>query len=100
LVPELNSNKNKKAILILEDGTFFVGKGFGASKKTSGEVVFSTSMVGYPEALTDPSYKGQILTLTYPLVGNYGVPPPDFKFRVSLSMNCAITHIIGLQHEP
>ena len=73
MVPELNSSKkskseNKKAVLILEDGTFFVGKGFGSSKKTSGEVVFSTSMVGYPEALTDPSYKGQVLTLTYPLV--------------------------------
>ena len=63
-----------KAILILEDGSIFEGYGFGASKKVSGEVVFSTSMVGYPESLTDPSYKGQILTFTYPLVGNYGVP--------------------------
>ena len=84
MVPELNSSKNKKAILVLEDGTFFGGKGFGSSKKTSGEVVFSTSMVGYPEALTDPSYKGQILTLTYPLVGNYGVPPYDLNFGVPL----------------
>ena len=63
-----------KAALVLEDGTFFVGKGFGAPRKVSGEVVFSTSMVGYTESLTDPSYHGQILTLTYPLIGNYGVP--------------------------
>jgi len=64
-----------KAVLVLEDGSTFVGHGFGAPKKVSGEIVFSTSMVGYPESLTDPSYKGQILTFTYPLVGNYGVPP-------------------------
>jgi carbamoyl-phosphate synthase small subunit len=84
LVPEHSSSKNKKAILLLEDGAFFVGKGFGATRKISGEVVFSTSMVGYPEALTDPSYKGQILTLTYPLVGNYGVPPYDLSFGLPL----------------
>jgi carbamoyl-phosphate synthase small subunit len=84
LVPEQSSSKNKKAVLLLEDGTFFVGKGFGATRKISGEVVFSTSMVGYPEALTDPSYKGQILTLTYPLVGNYGVPPYDLSLGLPL----------------
>jgi carbamoyl-phosphate synthase small subunit len=84
LVPELSSSKDKKAILTLEDGTVFIGKGFGATSKISGEVVFSTSMVGYPEALTDPSYKGQILTLTYPLVGNYGVPPYDLSFGLPL----------------
>jgi carbamoyl-phosphate synthase small subunit len=84
LVPEHNSSKNKKAILVLEDGTFFTGHGFGAARKISGEVVFSTSMVGYPEALTDPSYKGQILTLTYPLVGNYGVPPYDLNLGLPL----------------
>jgi carbamoyl-phosphate synthase small subunit len=66
-----------KAVLVLEDGSTFAGFGFGAPKKVSGEIVFSTSMVGYPESLTDPSYKGQILTFTYPLVGNYGVPPFD-----------------------
>jgi carbamoyl-phosphate synthase small subunit len=69
--------KTGKAVLILEDGSIFVGKSFGAPKKVSGEIVFSTSMVGYPESLTDPSYKGQILTFTYPLVGNYGVPSYD-----------------------
>ncbi len=68
------SKNNKKAVLLLEDGTSFIGKGFGATAKISGEVVFSTQMVGYPEALTDPSYKGQVLTFTYPMVGNYGVP--------------------------
>ena len=58
----------------MEDGTVFKGYSFGAQRTTHGEVVFSTSMVGYPEALTDPSYRGQIVCLTYPLVGNYGVP--------------------------
>jgi len=64
----------KKAKLILENGLEFHGYSFGADTPISGEVVFNTSMTGYPESLTDPSYKGQILTLTYPLVGNYGVP--------------------------
>jgi carbamoyl-phosphate synthase small subunit len=84
LVQELNSSKKKKAFLVLEDGTLFTGIGFGAATKTSGEVVFSTGMVGYPEALTDPSYKGQILNLTYPLVGNYGVPSNDLSFGLPL----------------
>jgi carbamoyl-phosphate synthase small subunit len=81
---EPKSQKTKKAVLVLEDGTFFVGKGFGGIRKIAGEVVFSTSMVGYPEALTDPSYKGQILTLTYPLVGNYGVPPYEQDLGIPL----------------
>ena len=62
--------KDKKAKLILKDGSFYEGKSFGAEKSISGEVVFATGMVGYPEALTDPSFRGQILILTYPLVGN------------------------------
>src|SRR5437763_9877499 len=61
--------------LVLDDGTNFEGLGFGAITPVSGEVVFSTGIVGYPESLTDPSYRGQILVLTYPLIGNYGVPP-------------------------
>src|SRR5919108_2127607 len=61
--------------LVLDDGTIFEGRGFGAIKPAWGEVVFSTGIVGYPESLTDPSYRGQILVLTYPLIGNYGVPP-------------------------
>lgn len=64
--------------LILSDGTVFLGERFGAEVNTSGEVVFNTGMVGYPESLTDPSYFGQILVLTYPLIGNYGVPKKDF----------------------
>ncbi len=84
MVQELNSCKSKKAALVLEDGTVFLGKGFGAARKLAGEVVFSTSMVGYPEALTDPSYRGQILSLTYPLVGNYGVPPYDLNLGLPL----------------
>jgi carbamoyl-phosphate synthase small subunit len=79
---DLSPGNPRKAVLVLEDGSFFFGKGFGASRKTSGEVVFSTSMVGYSEALTDPSYKGQILTLTYPLMGNYGIPPPVLEMGV------------------
>jgi carbamoyl-phosphate synthase/aspartate carbamoyltransferase/dihydroorotase len=63
-----------KARLILEDGTTYNGFSFGASVGVAGEVVFQTGMVGYPESLTDPSYKGQLLCLTYPLIGNYGVP--------------------------
>ena len=60
--------------LTLEDGTFFSGKSFGATIPAAGEVVFNTAMTGYPESLTDPSYRGQILCLTYPLIGNYGAP--------------------------
>ena len=64
----------KKASLILDDGTVFVGKSFGYEKPVAGEVVFNTAMMGYPESLTDPSFSGQILVTTYPLIGNYGVP--------------------------
>ena len=61
--------------LCLSDGTVFRGRSFGYEKPVAGEVVFNTAMTGYPESLTDPSYAGQLMTLTYPLVGNYGVPP-------------------------
>lgn len=64
--------------LILEDGSVFEGESFGANKEIAGEVVFSTGMTGYPESLTDPSYKGQILILTYPPIGNYGVPDKKY----------------------
>jgi len=63
--------------LIFDDGTVLDGQGFGYSTSVFGEIVFNTGMVGYTEALTDPSYSGQILTLTYPLVGNYGIPDPS-----------------------
>ena len=71
------------ARLILEDGTVFNGKSFGHASSTAGEVVFNTAMTGYPESLTDPSYEGQILVTTYPILGNYGVPPRLEKDDVS-----------------
>ena len=61
--------------IVLQDGTEFRGKSFGYEKAVAGEIVFNTAMMGYPESLTDPSYAGQMMVLTYPLVGNYGVPP-------------------------
>ncbi|MFW6117000.1 MAG: glutamine-hydrolyzing carbamoyl-phosphate synthase small subunit [Thermoproteota archaeon] len=92
----LNFEKDRKAVLTLEDGSKFLGRGFGATKKVSGEVVFSTSMVGYPEALTDPSYKGQILTLTYPLIGNYGVPPYEQNNGIPLYFESDSIQVTGL----
>ncbi|MBC8095434.1 MAG: carbamoyl phosphate synthase small subunit, partial [Akkermansiaceae bacterium] len=68
-----------KAILALEDGSLFHGEGFGACASACGEVCFNTSMTGYQEILTDPSYKGQIVTMTYPLIGNYGVNLQDVE---------------------
>ena len=68
----------RNVTLVLSDGTTFKGKSFGYDKPVAGEVVFNTAMMGYPESLTDPSYAGQLMTLTYPLVGNYGVPPFTF----------------------
>ncbi len=64
----------RKVTLVLDDGTKFHGESFGYEKPVAGEVVFNTAMMGYPESLTDPSYAGQMMVLTYPLVGNYGVP--------------------------
>ena len=64
----------RNATLVLEDGSRFHGKSFGFEGSVDGELCFQTGMTGYPESLTDPSYRGQILVNTYPLVGNYGVP--------------------------
>ena len=76
----MNGNKNMtKALLVLSDGTLFDGQNFGAEGETVGEVVFNTSMTGYQEILTDPSYKGQIVTMTYSQIGNYGVNPEDIE---------------------
>jgi carbamoyl-phosphate synthase small subunit len=91
----------KRATLILDDGTQFVGWHFGFPFSTSGEVVFQTGMVGYPEALTDPSYAFQILVLTYPLIGNYGVPPSSKNENDSESLPCSPyessrIHVAGL----
>lgn len=71
--------KEKTAALVLDDGTVFRGYSFGYEKEATGEVVFNTAMTGYPESLTDPSYAGQLIVLTYPLVGNYGVPARCFE---------------------
>lgn len=68
-----------QARLVLEDGTVFYGESFGATGETGGEVVFNTGMTGYQEILTDPSYSGQIITMTYPLIGNYGINKDDFE---------------------
>jgi carbamoyl-phosphate synthase small subunit len=70
-----------KALLALEDGTIFEGQSLGAPGRTYGEVVFNTGMTGYQEILTDPSYAGQIVSLTYPLIGNYGINADDFESR-------------------
>jgi carbamoyl-phosphate synthase small subunit len=70
-----------KAVLLLEDGTVFEGRGFGAKGQSCGEVVFNTSMTGYQEILTDPSYNEQIITMTYPLIGNYGTNKTDWESR-------------------
>lgn len=74
----------RKVTLQLSDGTEFHGKSFGYEQPVAGEVVFSTAMMGYPESLTDPSYAGQLLTMTFPLVGNYGVPPFTFDKQTGL----------------
>lgn len=71
--------KTRKAVLTLEDGVRYEGFSFGYEHPCAGEVVFNTAMTGYPESLTDPSYEGQILVTTYPLLGNYGVPPSEVK---------------------
>ena len=77
--PQEGPDAAKAVKLELRDGTAYLGFGFGADKSVSGELVFQTGMVGYPESITDPSYKGQILVVTFPLVGNYGVPSRDTK---------------------
>lgn len=77
VAPHEGPDTGTAARLELKDGTTYLGSGFGADKSVAGELVFQTGMVGYPESITDPSYKGQILVFTFPLVGNYGVPSRD-----------------------
>ncbi len=98
------NNKPKTAKLILEDGSEFTGTQFGYEKNTSGEVVFNTGMVGYPETMTDPSYRGQILVCTYPLIGNYGVPGNErenglFKYFESEAIHIRALIISDYSHE-
>ncbi len=87
------NNKNQTAKLVLEDGSEFTGTSFGYEGNTNGEVVFNTGMVGYPETMTDPSYRGQILVFTFPLIGNYGVPGDErenglYKYFESEEIHC------------
>jgi carbamoyl-phosphate synthase small subunit len=92
-----NSHQAGKPVtLVLEDGTEFRGWSFGAETPVAGEVVFNTAMAGYPESITDPSYRGQILTLTYPLIGNYGVPGKQREFGMLKFFESEEIHISGL----
>ena len=75
----MNSSEPQVAKLALEDGTVFTGVSLGATGTTTGEVVFNTSMTGYQEIMTDPSYCGQIIAMTYPEIGNYGISPEDVE---------------------
>ncbi len=88
--------KHIKMRLVLEDGSEFPGISFGYDRSISGEVVFNTAMTGYPESLTDPSYKGQILVLTYPLIGNYGVPDEMVEENLFKHFESDRLHISGL----
>ena len=82
-----------KGILYLEDGTVYMGKGFGTSGTSVGELVFNTSMTGYQEILTDPSYAGQVITMTYPLIGNYGVNSFDWESDKSFAKGLIVKTI-------
>lgn len=90
-------SKPRKARLVLEDGSVFEGFSFGYEGSSTGEVVFNTGMTGYVESLTDPSYRGQILSLTYPLIGNYGVPRKEKdEFGLSRNFESEGIHVKGL----
>lgn len=93
--PERESSANTVR-LMLEDGSCFEGLSFGAQRPTCGEVVFNTGMVGYPESMTDPSYRGQILVLTYPLIGNYGVPGNESEDNILKNFESARIQVQGL----
>ena len=85
-----------KAVLVLEDGTAFEGSQFGAAGETAGEVIFNTSMTGYQEILTDPSYKGQIVTMTYPLIGNYGTNAVDVESGMPQAEGLVVRELSGI----
>ncbi|MGL4993627.1 MAG: glutamine-hydrolyzing carbamoyl-phosphate synthase small subunit [Bacteroidales bacterium] len=88
--------KERPVSLVLENGAVFHGYSFGYEESAAGEVVFSTAMVGYPESLTDPSYTGQILTITFPLVGNYGVPADETIDGLSRFYESEKVHVSGV----
>lgn len=83
-----------QARLLLQDGTLFTGTAFGAEGEKTGEVVFNTGITGYQEVLSDPSYCGQIVTMTYPLIGNYGITRDDFESVRPLytALLCGVTN--------
>jgi carbamoyl-phosphate synthase small subunit len=88
--------QKKKSQLLLEDGTVYEGYAFGSRSTVAGEVVFNTGMIGYPESLTDPSYRGQILALTYPLIGNYGIPEDSREDDISVHFESDRIHVQGV----
>jgi carbamoyl-phosphate synthase small subunit len=92
----MKAMRKRNGKLILEDGSKFSGYSFGTKKSVSGEVVFNTGMVGYPESLTDPSYHGQILILTYPLIGNYGVPGNEREDNLHIFLESERIQVRGL----
>ena len=96
----VGTEKNRKMILELQDGTLYQGFSFGADRSIAGEMVFQTGMVGYPESITDPSYRGQILIICYPLVGNYGAPSRDAMDNILESLpahfEAVQIHIAGM----
>jgi carbamoyl-phosphate synthase/aspartate carbamoyltransferase len=98
--PILNGKDEGLISLELQDGTVYQGYSFGAKKSVAGELVFQTGMVGYPESITDPSYRGQILVITFPLVGNYGVPSretmDDLLKDLPAHFEASQIHIAGL----
>src|SRR2546430_14994063 len=84
--------------LVLSDGSVFEGRSFGADTDAAGEVVFNTGMTGYVETLTDPSYRGQILVMTYPLQGNYGVPSGSFESSRIQIQGLIVSHYSARPH--
>lgn len=88
---------SKKSILVLEDGTTYEGNGFGTNGTTFGEIVFNTSMTGYQEIITDPSYAGQIITFTYPEIGNYGTNKDDLESKKSFAKGIVIKNLSSIE---
>lgn len=97
---QITDDAGRSVLLELEDGTIYHGLSFGAEKSIAGELVFQTGMVGYPESITDPSYRGQILVITFPLVGNYGVPSREVMDELAKDLpkyfESSQIHIAGL----
>src|SRR4030065_26604 len=96
MINTIDVKERTKVRLILEDGSVYYGRSFGRQVAAAGDVVFNTAMTGYPESLTDPSYHGQILCLTYPLVGNYGAPGRKEENDLYRFYESSSIHISGL----